>query len=139
MAINKTRIDADKLYRCVEPLSFVDPEGLPHEVNRETVLLGSNPVVQQYPHVFAPEGNPQAQAAARFALYDPEEIRASRRMSQQSGIQILETRMKAKRAVKLDVDGQERRVKKGELLDPSELICSLVPSAFERVSAEQNR
>jgi CO dehydrogenase/acetyl-CoA synthase beta subunit len=59
-------------------------------------------------------------------------------MAQQSDVTILETKYRAKRAVKLDEDGRLRRVKKGELLDGSELIVSLVPDAFERVSANTN-
>jgi hypothetical protein len=39
----------------------------------------------------------------------------------------------------LDVDGQLRKVRKGELLDGSELIVNVVPTAFERVSVEHKR
>jgi hypothetical protein len=135
----KTKIDPERLYRCVEPTSFADEDGVPVTIGKETVLLGKHAWVQRLPHLFAIEGDPEDQSRARAALIDPDEERAVHGMSRQSDVRILETRMKAKRAVKLDVDGQERRVRKGELLDPSELICSLVPSAFERVSAEHKR
>lgn len=51
----------------------------------------------------------------------------------------MEVKYRAKRSVKMDVDGELRKVKRGELLDGSELIVSLVPNAFERVSVERKR
>jgi hypothetical protein len=139
MAVRTNKIDPERLYRCVEPLSFVDHEGVPQALTRETVLKGSHEIVQRFAMYFAEEGDPQAQAAARAALVDPDEQRAIHRMNRQSDIRILEGCYRALRSVRLDVDGQERRVKKGELLDPSELIVSLIPNAFERVSVKVKR
>lgn len=135
----KTRIDPNRLYRCVEPFAFTEEDGVPAALNCDAVLLGSDAHVQKYPHMFGLEGDIPAQNAARAALVDPEEERRIHALGRQSGVTIMEEKMKAKRAVKLDVDGEERRVRKGEVLDPSELIVSLVPAAFERVTVAREQ
>jgi hypothetical protein len=46
---------------------------------------------------------------------------------------ILRTRLRAKRSVRVDVDGESRRVRKGDLLEPNDAIGQFVPDAFELI------
>lgn len=138
MAATRTKIDPTKLYRAVEPTSFTE-DGVPVTIGPNTVLLGRHPFVQRYPHLWGIEGDPADQARARAALVDPVEEAKNHRLARWTGVTITETKYRARRAVKLDIDGELRKVRKGELLDGSELIVSLVPDAFERVSVEHKR
>lgn len=133
-----TKLDSNALYRCVEPLSFVDEEGVPQTISGDTVLLGSDPIVRRFERYFAREGDRSDQQRVRMALIDPAEEAKVRRL-RRSGITTLETKAQAKRMVRVDIDGEERVVKKGELIDPSELIVSLIPSAFKTITRKVER
>lgn len=136
MAATRTKLDPQGLYRCVEPFSFGGDDGVPIALNRETVLLGNHEYVRKFPHLFGVEGDPEDQAHTRAALVDPVEEAKNRNQARWTGVSIMETKYRVKRAVRVDVDGELRKVRKGELVDPSELIVSLVPGAFQRVSFE---
>lgn len=94
-------------------------------------------MVQALPHLWGREGDPEDQARARAAVVDPVEEAKNHCFARWTGVTIMEVKYRAKRSVKMDVDGELRKVKRGELLDGSELIVSLVPNAFERVSVER--
>jgi hypothetical protein len=59
MSATRTKIDPERLYRCVEPFSFVREDGVPVALSRETVLLGRHEYVQKFPHFFGVEGDPE--------------------------------------------------------------------------------
>lgn len=59
MAIRTKKIEPEVLYRAVEPTSFVDEEGVPRTLTRQTVLLGKHPWVQALPHLWGREGDPR--------------------------------------------------------------------------------
>lgn len=120
----------------MEPFSFGGDDGVPIALNRETVLLGNHEYVRKFSHLFGVEGDPEDQARTRATLVDPVEEAKNRNQARWTGVSIMETKYRVKRAVRVDVDGELRKVRKGELVDPSELIVSLVPGAFQRVSFE---
>jgi hypothetical protein len=119
-------------------MSFTGPgqDGEPVTIAEGVRLDEGNPIVKRWPQFFASDSDDARMALNRKLMAEAEEAAAVSRGTTTRSTRILSSRHRAKRSVKLDVDGEERRIKKGDLLEPNDLLPTLVPDAFEFVSLE---
>lgn len=129
-AHRKRKIDPKKIYRAFQPASTI-VDGRPFAITTETRLRGDHPAVRNCGReVFIEADTPDDELPGVFHFVSPPP-------PDPNPIPILETRHRAKRRVSVDVDGDHRSVRKGELLEPGDLVVGLVPDAFETITVER--
>jgi hypothetical protein len=110
----QTKVDSRATYVCVMPYSTTGPDGVPATFTEGFRLEGSNEMVKRFPDYWAREDLPSEITAKRKSAWA--EV-FSVRYTDHNRPRVLRTRLRAKRAVKVDVDGEPRRIRKGDLLE----------------------
>jgi hypothetical protein len=114
---------------CVDPYTTT-VEGVEEVFQQGTRLRADHPTVIAHPELWAKDGDLDEFNAKRRRLYA--EV-GRNRIPDTGAARILNTKFRATRSVKLDVDGEARKVKRGDLLEPNDPIAQFVPDAFELV------
>jgi hypothetical protein len=125
---------SDGVFVCVMPFSTTGPDGAPATFAEGARLEGSHEMVQRFPEYWVHEDNPTEMINRKHRLMAAAHAAATPSSANRTGAaRILNTKYRAKRAVKVDVDGEARKIKKGDLLEPNDPIALIAPASFERV------
>jgi hypothetical protein len=115
---------------CIMPFSTEFLAGIPVTIPGGARRDASVPLVRKFPQWWAREDRPSEIEAKRKAAWA--EVYAV--VPDQAPVATIETPMlKARRDVSLDLDGEHRVVKRGELLKINDPLGELLPDRFERV------
>jgi hypothetical protein len=120
---------SSSVFVCVMPFTTEGPNG-PETYTEGTRLEGSNEIVKRHPDFWAREDLPSEITAKRKSAWA--EV-FSVRYTDHNRPRVLRTKYRATKSVRLDVDGEPRRVRKGDLLENNDPIAALIPGAFELV------
>jgi hypothetical protein len=116
---------------CVMPFTCTAEDGSPITFAEGARLEASDEMVRRFPDYWVSEDNPSEMANRKRKLMA--EALSTPPSPDTSAAQILNTKYRAKRAIRVDVDGEARQVKKGDLVEPNDPIAALVPDRFELV------
>jgi hypothetical protein len=127
--MTQDKVDSKAVHVCVMPFSAETPNG-PETFTEGFRLEGSNEMVKRFPDYWAREDLPSEIAAKRKAAWAGA---LSASYTDHNPPRVLRARLRVKRAVKVDVDGEPRRIRKGDLLENNDPVAQFVPDAFELV------
>ena len=108
------------------------PDGYPATFKEGARLESTAEEVKRRPQLWARESSPDEAERKRRAL-----MVEAQGQTHYNTIPILSPRYRAKRKVTVDVDGETRSIKRGELVETNDLAVQLMPAGFELVQIKE--